>query len=424
MTASTGNNSTATFAFGPSQETDILDYKTKEGKKEFEKATTGLDKKFDGKADKMIAFKEELRDRTNDHGWDGDKAVNIIMIPKDGQTPGNDDLNVLDKYGQLSIQTLTLWANRFIVAKQDRRSQNNHNMVKCLKKSISSEVRAYIALKKNQYTVKDVEIAPMLYKCIMGRAEVDTKSTCAVIRRELSNLDSKMQELECNVSKFVEDVRQHVISLENRGESMNDEDLLLNIFTGLREVKDKTFREKFMRLEDEVMMSETFLTPEELLTKAETNYKVRIQTQQWEALSPEEEEIIAMQATITKLQDENLKLVANKQGKKGGSRQKTRKIKARDQWKFENKKGLKELTRGDNTYYWCPYHNDGKGMWTAHKPSEHKGKPDDVKTKSKKKKKDSNDENDENADPNVQAMAAVQELGESDDESDSDGSQG
>lgn len=184
--STTSSKMTVTFALGPSQETDLLDYTTKEGVKEFRLATAGLEEKFDGTADKMIAFKEELQEKSNDHGWDGDKAVNIIIIPKDGVTPGNNDLNILDKYGQLSIQTLTQWANNFIVGKKDRRFQNNHNMVKSLKKSISSEVRANIALKKDEYTVKDVEIAPMLYKCIMGRAEVDTKSTCAVTRRDLS----------------------------------------------------------------------------------------------------------------------------------------------------------------------------------------------------------------------------------------------
>lgn len=100
MTVSAGSN--ITFALGPSQETDLLDYNSKEGKKEYLRATAGLDEKFDGTASKMIAFREELRDKANDHGWDGDDAVNIINIPKDGIDPSNGKLNVLDKYGQLS----------------------------------------------------------------------------------------------------------------------------------------------------------------------------------------------------------------------------------------------------------------------------------------------------------------------------------
>lgn len=145
----------------------------------------------------------------------------------------------------------------------------------------------------------------MLYKCIIGRAEVDTKSTCAVTRRDLNRLGSKMEELNNNVTQFVDFVKQCINKLENRGESMNEHDLVLNIFEVLKGVKDKSFRKKFMRLEDEFMMGEATYTPEELLAKAETNYKVRIQTEQWESLSPEEEEIITIQATINKLQDEN-----------------------------------------------------------------------------------------------------------------------
>lgn len=250
----------------------------------------------------MIAFREEIRDKANDHGWDGEEAVNIINIPKDGTDPNNGKVDILDKYGQLSKRTLETWAINFVTGKKNRRAQNNHNMVKALKKSISSEVRAHIAMKKSDYTVSNIEIAPMLYKCIMGRAEVDTKSTCAVTRRDLSRLPNKMEELNYDVTQFVDFVKQCINKLENRGESMNEQDLVLNIFDALKSVKDKSFCEKFMKLEDEFMMGEVTFTPEDLLTKAETNYKVRVQTEQWESLSPEEEEIVAMQATINKLQ--------------------------------------------------------------------------------------------------------------------------
>ena len=44
-------------------------------------------------------------------------------------------------------------------------------------------------------------------------------------------------------------------------------------------------------------------------------------------------------------------------------------------WKNKNPSNKKTLRKVSKLYYWCINHNDGKGMWVLHKPSECNNKP-------------------------------------------------
>ena len=106
-----------------------------------------------------------------------------------------------------------------------------------------------MSLKKKSYTVQDTQIAALLYKELLKRAEVDTKASSAVTRLELYNLDTKMIELNYNITAFVAFIEECETKLATHGEQINSEDLMLNIFKGLAVVKDKKYREKLEKRE-------------------------------------------------------------------------------------------------------------------------------------------------------------------------------
>lgn len=39
-------------------------------------------------------------------------------------------------------------------------------------------------------------------------------------------------------------------------------------------------------------------------------------------------------------------------------------------WKNKNSDHKKKMSKNGKTYYWCPFHNNGAGMWVLHKPDE------------------------------------------------------
>ena len=89
-----------------------------------------------------------------------------------------------------------------------------------------------------------------------------------------------------------------------------------------------------------------------------------------------------MQSEIKELKDGKLKL--QKQGGRNNSN-KNKKTKKKEKkagddkyaWKNKPPKEGAPTTRqwGGKTYHWCTHHNDGKGKWVLHKPSECNHRP-------------------------------------------------
>ena len=404
-----GNNAAT---LGPSRGDEVLDYANSEGIKSYKRATSALKDDYNGKSEGIAVFQMQLSDHALTEGWANKSAGDIINLPKDGVDPTNGVVNIIKNHTQMTVSALRTWAaNNLFGNNVSRKMQNNENMKKCLFATITKECMVDINLMESEYTVNDVIVAPLLYKTIMANAELDTMVTSAAIRLELQELEAKMIELQSNVKEFVEFVKRAIKKLKERGGSINQEDLALNLMKAMKVVRDKTFREHFQRLDFEWMAGKQVVTAESILTEADTFYRVKIQNNTWGELSREEEKIVAMEATF---KDLNLKLAqANKRakrrqsesgesGKKGNQTQGSRNI---PKWKLENSKQEKKTKKQGKTYYWCPRHNNDKGMWVLHKPEECRNKPRNTETKSEAR---------EECDELEQAMPAIEER---DDES-------
>ena len=153
------------------------------------------------------------------------------------------------------------------------------------------------------------------------------------------------------------------------------------------------------------------MTANSILTKADTFYQVKVQNNTWCEFSKEEEKLVSMEATF---KDLNLRLEqANKKAKR---RQSSANESSRDgnknqssknvpKWKLENPKKEKKLKKQGKTYYWCPRHNNDKGMWVLHKPDQCRNKPRSTKaTAEKKENKDERDDSNQE-----QAMPVIEE---------------
>jgi len=361
------------FALAPGLAiTGLLDFSTKEHIKIFENATKPLEPKFDLQAKNMHVFIGQIRDRTNLYGYN---SILTIPVTKNNITS---DLNLLDHYGEIPLEQIRAHAKTTWVNSSNRNTQNAFMLFNLLKDSLSSEAKAIIQNMDNQYTIDGKPDGPSLLKIIIMKAHVDTRATSTVIRMNLSSLDTYIQSINSNISTFNEYVRAQVYSLAARGEETQD--LLVNLFKAYAVVSDQSFRMYINDHQNRYDDGEE-LTADQLMLRAENKYKALVERDQWNLKSKEEEQIVALNAEIKKLQlVKKPQMNKNKKGSKNNKKKYEAKDKKKapnnkkDDWKHVSPKGSDNKTKVIDgvTWHWCPNHK----RWVQHNPSECRLKPE------------------------------------------------
>jgi hypothetical protein len=217
-----------------------------------------------------------------------------------------------------------------------------------------------------------------------------------------------MAEVGCDISKFNLHAGNLKLSLAARGEVSTD--LTTNLMTAYKTVKDHAFNSYIVKKEEQYDEGNEDLPPERLMHLAEQKYKILKQRGTWNAPTPEEEKIIALEAELKAVKKD---LKSKKSTKKGPGKQQQNGKQQNKAWKTVPPPAgdlEKPKTVNGNTYYWC---NNCK-IWTSnpkHRTNTCEGKR---LMKDKKPKKDNNSQDGKKA-KLVNALNAV-----SGDNSDSD----
>jgi hypothetical protein len=169
------------------------------------------------------------------------------------------------------------------------------------------------------------------------------------------------------------------------------------LFQGYEAASDEAFVEWVKRYHDSMDDGTVILTAEQLMILAARKYADRVNSGLWAKPNPQQESIIALTAQLKKMTGQQARhskqdvrnkkpQFKNKGFKKGQVQQGPRKI---DAWKLAAPMPGKpsQKTVNGKTYYFCRAHNDGKGVWVLHKPTECRmGKFQDRKNKPEDKK--------------------------------------
>ena len=162
---------------------------------------------------------------------------------------------------------------------------------------------------------------------------------------------------------------------------------MTNLWKAYLNVSDRDFVEFIKRKKDAYDEGED-IHADSLMLMAENKYRTLIQEERWNSLSPEQTQIIALTAQLSKLKDGRLKLGKGSQknkkgndkaskpdnknerdqeGKKHGKRNRRRKGKNDEKWAWKKvpPKDGEKLEKEVNgiKYYWCHDH----GLWTLTK---------------------------------------------------------
>lgn len=199
----------------------------------------------------------------------------------------------------------------------------------------------------------------------------------AHLRKNLTNLDTYMATVNSNIKLFNGYVKENVEGLKARGESTDD--LMTNLFKGYLVASDVEFV-WYIKAKKDAYEDGEDVSKDKLMTPALNKYKILTSTDQWNAVSAKQEQIIALTSTVEKLKDDNLKLAksikskgksnTNNKQKQGQNQNqnanpthrnqpgKRRQLRPQDAWKLVAPKDSepKHKVHDGKEYWWCTEH--------------------------------------------------------------------
>ena len=353
-----------TFALSPAlaSTNTLLNYKTSEGIKIYNKATAPMDTLFSGDSGNLRLFLAKVQQKSNQYGWH-----RILTIAQNGQP-----YNLVTSYGLVELGSVRAQAQTLETA-ANRDTQNSSQMHLYLKTSITDGLLGRVISKAADYTsATGFEDGPSLLKVLVTISHVDTRAQSGYIRQCLARLSITIltDEYSCNIEK----INEYVVVLEEglaaRGET--SQDTMMNVQAAYEVCKDAVFvrhtRDEYSRWEQGATMS-----LKDFMSSALTKYKTLKMKGQWEAPSPEQEQIIALSAEMSSMR---AKVAKTKVREKTGSDKKSqdgkkgpRKNEGSYAWKDVAPKvgDPKSKDVKGKTYYWCTNHEHPQ--WTLHNPN-------------------------------------------------------
>ena len=365
------------FALAPARiNNDVLDYTDAGTIKSYYRATEPLDPLFDVEGATLKLFLENVKQRAESFNW-----MPTLTITKDGQP-----FNLIADYGAITMQEVQQHANTYI-GLHHRNAQNSFQIYNCLISSLTDSGKAKVVLESNKFTINEIPDGPLLLKVIIQLAHIDTRATVTVIRTRLSSLDTKIGQLQDNITEFNEFVKTQKASLEARGEVTHD--LLVNLFKGYKAAADTRFVQYIEGKEDDYNEGKD-ISADSLMELAEAKYKTLVESDLWKQPTSDQKKIVALTAQIAQLKKTNKATQDRQQSNSNRNRNQNnnsndnkpndgsnnnnnnnRNTNKKTPWYLTPPKDNEphEKKVGEKTYYWCPNH--GKtGKWVRHKPSE------------------------------------------------------
>ena len=328
------------------------------------------------KAPGLHGFLKEVEGRASHFGW----CEAILEIPNDITNPLGGTKNLLTHYGELSLEHLHAWETTYLHG-ISRAAQDTAHLHLCLMNSLTQAGKDKVHLWSDQFILNGRESGILLLKIIIRESHLDTNATMISIRTQLSNLDEYITTIGCDIIKFNEHVKRLLEQLNAGGGETHD--LLTNLLKTYISVKDARFmdyvNEKLSRYEEGEPME-----ADQLMTLTANKYKNMMIQNQWEAPSPHDATIQALQSKVEKLQRELKRTPKTMQQKNPHLQKKKEGQSAKPQhpkWLANNKKpqsGQLSRTRmwNGNKWYWCSKETGGKceGHWVRHSPASCEGK--------------------------------------------------
>ena len=191
------------------------------------------------------------------------------------------------------------------VAGQTRQAQNACMMSDFLEESLEEKFLAEVTLYEREYLVtpaaggKPILNGPAFLNQIITQTYIDTRATVSHIRETLIDMHIMLKIKKEDITQFNLWVKNQVSLLAARGTEAHD--LLTYLWKTYLQVKDKEFVRYIQDLKNQYEDNTSDLTSDQLMLYAENKYKSRVQAGTWAKPSKEQEDIVALNATVAHL---------------------------------------------------------------------------------------------------------------------------
>lgn len=383
---------------------NFSDPTTNDGKKLWELATRPLKNTFSGSKTGYALFKAGIRDRVSLCLWDTictfeidgefkDLVDNADLIPV-----GTVQQAYLDRALIITTGAGAATADRPAISDAEFQQAVLENfqsgmLHRVLVESLEGDLELHVAELRNQG--KTHNDGPLLLKLIQD------KSRGKAIKQQMKNVRDEIKQLKLshfkwNVTKFNERLESLIDTLKHNEEEYLDKDIADVVVENYKQVKHRDFNALVLAEITDATRKQQDVDWEGLLTLGDSQYQALKSKGEWGKKTPEEEQLIALNAQVQALQAEAAKLKkttapsgnssgGSSGGSSGNNSNTSGSSKGKngyEDWQFQNpgkKKTLlkKKTVKGvekETTYHWCVHHNGGKGMWVVHKPEDCKNK--------------------------------------------------
>jgi hypothetical protein len=228
--------------------------------------------KYNLESNELFSFLGVVREKVRTYNWS-----NVILIPDE---EGN-MINLVTNYALISMVQLRAHAAGYVTA-NNRNSQNSAMMYAFLFNSLTPEARLIVEADYDVYTVNEEPSGACFLKTIIGKATVDTMSTITTIRSAISNLPTKIVELDSDIKAFNEYVHTLRKNLLARRETMPE--LLHYLFESYVQVSDEDFVRYIQSRKDDYHDGK----PTDVMTLMESalnRYKFKVENNAWNAVT-------------------------------------------------------------------------------------------------------------------------------------------
>ena len=193
------------FALTPAQLSPnvIIDLSQKAGQALYENIIAPFKNKYDGSTRGILSLVTQLRGRAETAGWDKttmsifkfDAVVDAKIVHYD----------LLEDFGVFTLDQVVTHAMTYCNT-STRQAQNAYHMYQALITLLTAPAYKHLMSYLDQAKVRGVKNGPALFKLIISKFTIDTRSTVIVIRKILGALDQYMATIDGNLRKFIEEL--------------------------------------------------------------------------------------------------------------------------------------------------------------------------------------------------------------------------
>ena len=205
--------------------------------------------------------------------------------------------NLLTNHVELDLEDILRFEKLYINS-PTRAAQDTNMLYHCLISSLSKVGRTKVMVWEDQYKIKGRTSWNLLLKIIIRESHLNSNAMTTSIRNHLISLYHSITTIGCKIKKFNSHIQLLLEGLTLRRETTHD--LLSNLFKGYAAASDTTFT-KYIKRKQEEYEEGTDIKPTALMSLADKKYKTLKIKGMYNALSQEEENILALKTEIEKL---------------------------------------------------------------------------------------------------------------------------